>query len=102
MPKLQIELDAATTEALSSLANSRGTTAGDLAGEIVERYVQHGGLAANGRTLTPPSVVADTVNLNDDADRPRRPVSPPDPLDALVGSIDADPVDDIDEVIYGR
>jgi hypothetical protein len=72
MPRLQIEIDAATTEAVTSLAGERGSTPADLVVTIVERYIHDSEAAV------------------------------PDPLDTLVGSVGAEPVDDIDEVNCGR
>jgi hypothetical protein len=115
MPRLQIELDAATTEALSSIAGARGTTPADLVAEIVGKYVH---VPAQDLQPDPLDALVGSIDADPD-DGYRAPPdamdelvgkyttgrfqgNPPDPLDAIVGSIDAEPVDDIDEVIYGR
>ena len=125
MPRLQIELDAATTEALSSIAGARGTTPADLVAEIVGQYVlvpaQESQSDLTERKLAPPDSIDALVGRYD---AERYASDPPDALDALVGSIDADPddgyrappdamdelvgryhgerINDIDEVVYGR
>jgi hypothetical protein len=125
MPKIQIDLDAVTTEALSSLAGARGTTPADLVAEIVGKYVH---VPAQDLQPDPPErkpAPPDSIDaLVGRYDAERYASDPPDALDALVGSIDADPddgyrappdamdelvgryhgerINDIDEVVYGR
>lgn len=112
MSTLQIDLDQDTSDALASLAASRGTAPADLVAEIVARFVDSrlGEAIVPDQEATildalvgryPEDRLAMMVNSVEGDASQRRP-APPDPIDALVGSIDGDPVDDIDEVIYGR
>lgn len=105
MPRLQIDLDAATTEALSSLAGARGTTPADLVAEIVGKYVQvpeqESRSDPSGRKLAPPDSIDALVGRYDtDPDDGYR--APPDAMDELVGRYHGDRINDIDEVVYGR
>lgn len=115
MPRLQIDLDEATSSALTSLAGARGTTPADLVAEFVRERMH-----VPGQEAPPDPLDAIVGSIDADPDDGYRPPpdpmdelvgkyatgrfigNPPDPLDAIVGSIDADPVDDIDEVVYGR
>ena len=84
MPRLQIDLDAATTEALSSLAVARGTTPADLVAEIVGKYVMD---PRKTSSLDP----LERARRQHRRRRHRRRIrgDPPDAMDALVGKHDA-------------
>ena len=113
MSTLQIDRDQDTSDALASLAASRGTTPDDLVAEIVAQYVKvqaaptdepNGRLRQDdddfGRKLVGISIEEAAAKLARQPIRTGPP--PPDPIDALVGSLEGDPVNDIDEVVYGR
>ena len=105
MSTLQIDLDEATDEALTSLAAARGVTPAELVAEFVSRYVKTYEPIENGRSSTRLTAIDSTdAMIGSPGDDPsRRKLAPPDPLDAIVGSAgNAEPVDDIDEVMYGR
>jgi hypothetical protein len=111
---LQIELDQATNDALTSMAASRGTTPAGLVSELVLHYVKSFERQANGhrdvsnradKATSEPDRVAELAlkYLGWAPGDPRLVNRRRDPLDALIGMAgDAEPVDDIDEVIYGR
>ena len=113
MSTLQIDLDQDTSDALASLAASRGTAPADLVAEIVAQYVKVRAVLPNqsngpsmgedddfGRKLVGISIEEAAAKLAREPIRTGPP--PPDPIDALVGSLEGDPVNDIDEVVYGR
>lgn len=103
MPRLQIELDPATSEALSSLARKRSTTPAALVAEMVRERIrvpvheEHAdpadastGSSSNGRFAGhPPDAIAGSI----DADPSGRKLAPPDSIDALVGLYDEEPDD---------
>jgi hypothetical protein len=81
--RLQIELDQATDDALTTLAAAHGKAPADLVAEWVSRYVKMHELFENG----------DQRALGGDE---------ADPMDALVGKYSGDRVNDVDAVVYGR
>ena len=95
MPRLQIDLDAATAESLASLAVARGTTPADFVAELVLERVR---VPASQARPDPLDAIA--VSIDADPDDGYR--APPDPMDELLGKYSGDRVNDSDEVVYGR
>jgi hypothetical protein len=94
MPKIEIDIDVVTNEALSSLAGARGTTPADLVAEIVGNYVQ---IPASEPHSEPLDSLVGSIETHAD-DYP----APSDAIDAIVGRYRGERINNIDEVVYGR